>query len=86
MPERLTLAWWSTRPVWWAAVGVITGVFVVATAVARARRPGRTGSPGSGGLAAAGVAIGAVAAAYVGLEGPASAPRAVLASAGFVTA
>lgn len=82
VPGRLTVAWWSTRPVWWAAVLAVTGVLVSVTARAQAAlrrcRPG--GAPSSADLPTlwAGAALATVGAALVGLRGPASALLAVV--------
>jgi hypothetical protein len=75
-PERLTTAWWATRPLWWAAVLTVTVVFVLGTARARAwlglRRRGRARPPGGPTELRTVVAVIFVSAgaALVGLEGP----------------
>jgi hypothetical protein len=78
-PERLTAAWWLSRPLWWAAVLAVTALLVTLTGSARAalasRRPGR----GRGGdRPAAGAALAVAAAGCVGLWGPRTAGLAAL--------
>ena len=88
VPERLTTAWWLTRPLWWAAVLAVASGFVALTAAARARLTrGRTTTAAiSARRALTGVAVAAGAAAYVGLRGPGSATRAIICSMLFVAA
>jgi hypothetical protein len=84
VPDRLTGWWWATRPVWWAAVLAVTGALVAATAAVRARRRAADdGGDVAPRAAAAGVATAAAGAAFVGLEGPRSAAKALLSVALF---
>lgn len=88
VPERLTIEWWSTRPLWWAAVLALTMGFVGLTASARSTLAGRSrrADPPSVRRVVAGVVVAALAGAYVGLEGPATVPQAAVSSASFVGA
>jgi hypothetical protein len=83
VPERLTAAWWSTRPLWWAAVIVVALGFVAATAAVRGTIRGRSARPVEPGQvqAIAGVVLAAAGAALVGLRGPRTVPAAVACSA-----
>jgi hypothetical protein len=86
-PERLTTAWWLTRPLWWAAVlGVATG-FVLATSWVRGRlrRGDNDRSPPPEWQAALGVALAVGGAAMVGLRGPRSVPLALECAGLFIT-
>lgn len=88
VPSRLTVAWWATRPLWWAAVLAMATALVALTAIGRTwvghrRTDERTVSAGR---ALAGVVVSAAGGAYVGLEGPASGARAAVCSLLFVTA
>ena len=87
-PERLTVPWWLTRPLWWAAVLAVTLGFVVATAAVRSRlrRDDRAPGPPPTWRAALGVAVAAAGGALVGLRGPRTTPLAVACSALFVIA
>ncbi len=88
VPRRLTIAWWSTRPLWWAAVLAVAAILVALTAAARAKlaRRGAATAKISGRRAVAGIAVAAGAGAYVGLRGPASEARALACSTLFVAA
>lgn len=88
VPERLTVEWWSTRPLWWAAVLAVTMGFVGLTAFARSTLAGRSrrAGPPSVRRVVAGVFVAALAGAYVGLEGPATVSQAAVSSASFVVA
>lgn len=88
VPERLTAAWWVTRPLWWAAVITLALGLVLATAAARSRSRRRSAAPASPGLAGAvaGVVLAAVGAALVGLRGPRTPLLALECSALFVAA
>lgn len=72
VPDRLTPAWWLTRPVWWAAVLTVTAGFVGATSVVRARLAGRGRRPSRHAptQAVLGVVAAAAGGAVVGLRGP----------------
>lgn len=92
VPERLTPAWWLTRPVWWAIVLTLTAGFVAATAAGRSRLRALRTTTGSGrwtgrsGVNVAGLATAAAAAALVGLRGPRSVELALVCSALFLLA
>lgn len=98
VPERLTWLWWTTRPLWWAAVLGVTIAFVASTnrvrAAARRRAHGPTSTvPVATAVpevstvrAAAGVVTTAAAAALVGLRGPRTAALALACSVLFVAA
>jgi len=88
VPERLTTAWWLSRPIWWAAVVVVAVGFVATTAAVRsflARRSRPTTAPRTAG-ALAGVVLAAAGAGLVGLRGPRTAPLALACSALLVAA
>lgn len=86
VPERLTSAWWITRPLWWAAVIAVALGFVAATAAARGvlRNRSTPSTPLSRTCAIAGVAVAAAGAGLVGLRGPRTAPLALACSALFI--
>jgi hypothetical protein len=88
VPSRLTVAWWVTRPLWWAAVLAMATAFVALTAAGRAwlGRHRTDTRPIPTGRALAGVVGAAAAGAYVGLEGPGSSARAAVCSTLFVSA
>ena len=71
-PDRLTVAWWVTRPVWWAGVLGLTALLVAATAAGRSRlrRLGRPRPDARTGRLALGVVMATAGSALVGLEGP----------------
>jgi hypothetical protein len=71
-PDRLTVAWWVTRPLWWAGVLGLTALLVVATAAGRTRlrRLGRPRPDPHTGRLAVGVVVAAAGSALVGLDGP----------------
>jgi hypothetical protein len=73
-PERLTAAWWASRPLWWAAVLAVTAALVALTGTARTLLTSSGPGPVSGGgRPAAGAAVAVAAAGCVGLWGPRSA-------------
>jgi hypothetical protein len=87
VPERLTTAWWLTRPLWWGAVVAVSVGFVTATAAVRTWMQGRDGTPGAGPSApraVAGIVLAATGAAAVGLRGPRTGLAALACSALFV--
>ena len=84
VPRRLTLGWWLTRPVWWAAILTVTVAFVAATAPLRGRLAGDRRAPSRAPVAAVVVAAGT--AAFVGLRGPRTAALALLCIGGFALA
>lgn len=89
VPERLTPAWWVTRPLWWAAVVALAVSLVAATAAVRRKLRHRSGPTSSGpGIvqAVAGVVLTVAAAGLVGLRGPRTAQLAVTCSVLFVGA
>jgi hypothetical protein len=88
VPERLTAAWWSTRPLWWAAVIAVALGLVAATATVRVRIRRGSGQPAERDrtYAAAGVVLAAAGAGLVGLRGPRTVPLAAACSALFVAA
>jgi hypothetical protein len=95
VPDRLTVAWWLTRPIWWAAVLAVTVGLVLATDRVRRRPDGSAGTSSSGATSTgaaspvrlvAGVAMLTGAAAAVGLEGPHSLPLAAAWSGLFIGA
>jgi hypothetical protein len=89
-PTRLTIAWWVTRPLWWAAVLAVTlGLVLITDRVRRRLRH----PDGAGTVAAAspwrqigGVVTLAAGGAAVGLEGPRSLPLAAAWSTLFLLA
>lgn len=85
-PERLTVSWWLTRPLWFGAVIGVTFGFVVLTGAVRSRlarwRPRPL--PPSSQQATFGVIVAAAGAALVGLRGPRSIELAIVCSAAFV--
>lgn len=89
-PLRFTALWWSTRPLWWAAVIGVALLFVVITdrvrrslrRVASTRAPRRLTTP----RAVLGVAVLSAAGAAVGVKGPRTLPLATAWSVLFVTA
>lgn len=90
VPERLTTAWWLTRPLWWAAViGVALG-FVLATDAVRGRLRKKSRSaltqPQPVVVVLFGVVLTAAGAGLVGLRGPRSAPLALWCTGLFVAA
>jgi hypothetical protein len=88
VPERLTVAWWLTRVLWWAAVITVALGLVVATAAVRGRIRHRTAQPPEPGVAraVAGVVLTVAGAGLVGLRGPRTTLLAVICSALFVAA
>lgn len=84
-PERLTATWWLTRPLWWAAVLLVTLALVALTGAVRARRR-PTGDPPGSITAVVGVALATAGAALVGIRGPRTVELAVACSAAFVAA
>jgi hypothetical protein len=87
VPERLTVGWWLTRPLWWAAVLAVTGLLVVLTARGRTqlvRRHRDVPSSSGTGTMRIGVVVAAVGAAMVGLRGPASVALAAAALAALI--
>lgn len=89
LPERLTTGWWLVRPLWWVAVLGVTAALVAITEVVRRRGGGsrrRDRSEPSARTAAAGIGIGAAAAAIVGLEGPGTVGLAVVCTAALTLA
>lgn len=87
-PERLTIPWWLTRPLWWAAVLAVTLGFVLATAAVRARlrRDDHAPAPPPPWRAVLGIAVASAGGALVGLRGPRNTPLALACSALFVIA
>ena len=91
VPERLTLPWWLTRPLWWAAVlGVTAGLVLLTDAVGRHFRRSPTAGNGEAPSGRWVLLLGVVAltagGAVVGLEGPRSIPLAATCSTLFVGA
>ncbi len=88
VPERLTPAWWATRPLWWGAVIAVALGLVAATVAIRDWIRDRSGEPAVPGAAhaVAGVVLAAAAAALVGLRGPRTVPLAFACSVLFVAA
>lgn len=88
VPQRLTPAWWFTRPLWWAAVIAVAVGFVAATATVRSQLQRRFGEPASPSRASAlvGIALTAAGAALVGLRGPRTIALAAACSVPFVAA
>lgn len=84
VPERLTAAWWLTRPVWWLAILALTAGFVAATAPLRGVLGGDRRAVSRAPIAA--VAVAAATAAFVGLRGPRTAALALLCIGGFALA
>ena len=89
-PLRFTVAWWLSRPLWWAAVLAVAFGLVLVTDWVRHRFE-RVGPEHARGKHARprqllGVITLAAAGAAVGLEGPRSAPKAVAWSALFAMA
>jgi hypothetical protein len=82
VPERLSWAWWLSRPLWWAAVLAVTAAFVGLTALLRGRPP-RRAAP-SRATAVLGVVVTTAAAALVGLRGPRHADTALVCSVLFL--
>lgn len=87
-PERLTTAWWLTRPLWWGAVIGVALVFVLATDAARRRlrKPQRATNPLGWPVITLAVLLTTAGAALVGLRGPRSVPFALECSALFFSA
>jgi hypothetical protein len=85
-PERLTVAWWLTRPAWWLAVMAVTGALVALTELVRTRLPARGAASHRDWVTVTGVVVASAAGAYVGLEGPGTAGRAVVCTSLFVGA
>jgi hypothetical protein len=88
-PERLSPAWWLTRPLWYLAVLAVCAVLVAITATVRARLHARAlrrmqshasqnSSPPAIARLAVGTVVGAVGGAAVGLYGPGTVPRALV--------
>jgi hypothetical protein len=70
-PERLTAAWWGSRPLWWAAVLAVTAVLVTLTGTVRTLLASAARGPvPGGGRPVAGAAVAVAAAGCVGLWGP----------------
>jgi len=88
VPERLTGAWWWTRPIWWAAVITVALGFVATTAAvrARARRAAQPLRRTAHNRALAGVVLATTGAALVGARGPRTVELALACSALFVSA
>ena len=88
VPERLTLAWWATRPLWWAAVIALAIGLVAATAAVRRRFRSEGQQPSEPAViqAVAGVVLAVAGAALVGVRGPRTALSAAACSALFVGA
>lgn len=96
-PERFTVGWWLSRPLWWGAIIALTMVFVSITSkvLSRARPNGRgdgtsiivadAGAPARWRIAA-GTTTAATAAAAVGLHGPRTTGWAVGLSVGMTVA
>ena len=86
VPERLTVGWWLTRPLWWAAVLAVTGLLVVLTVRGRSLLVRRSSDVPSSRTATMriGVVVAAAGAATVGLRGPASVVLAVAALAALI--
>jgi hypothetical protein len=85
-PVRFTLAWWLSRPLWWAAVLAVAFGLVLATDRVRNRFERAGPGPGherGGARQLLGVITLTAAGAAVGLEGPREAPTAVAWSALF---
>ena len=87
VPDRLTVAWWLTRPLWWTAVLAVTLGFVLVTATVRARLGRRAGVMGAApaGRIELAVVVAAAAGAVVGLRGPRSTPLALACSGLFLS-
>lgn len=87
VPERLTSAWWLSRPLWWVAVIAVAVGLVALTDAGRRqlrnRAAPRESSPVTRGI---GVIATAAGAALVGLRGPRTALLALLCSFLFVGA
>lgn len=84
--DRLTTAWWLTRPFWYAAVLAATLGLVTATAAVARRLPHRQRAAGSARLPALGVLAATAAGAVAGLHGPVDAESAVAMTTLFVAA
>lgn len=83
-PGRLTVGWWLSRPLWWAAILAVALALVVGTdRVRRTLRSTEHGHTSSTVRAVFGASILAAAGAAVGLEGPHSLPLAATWSALF---
>jgi hypothetical protein len=86
VPDRLTAAWWLTRPLWWSAVIGLATAFVVITDMVRRRfrrRPHADAPPDTTWVLAAVVLV-AAGGGLVGLRGPRSVPLAITCSALFI--
>ncbi|MFN8052858.1 MAG: hypothetical protein U0Q22_15540 [Acidimicrobiales bacterium] len=89
VPTRLTGWWWASRPLWFAAVMLITAALVrLASGMRRRSRaggaPGETNPAPSTGVLWAGVALVTVGAAVVGLKGPRTVLTAAICAVTFV--
>jgi hypothetical protein len=84
VPERLTAAWWWTRPIWWAAVITVALGFVTATAAVQARS--RRSAQPSLRWALTGIVFATAGAGLVGLRGPRTVVLAAACSLLFVAA
>jgi hypothetical protein len=87
-PDRLTAAWWFTRPAWWAGVLGLTALLVAATAAGRIRlrRLGRPRPDARTGRLALGVVVATAGSALVGLEGPRDVALAAACTGAFLAA
>ena len=87
-PERLTRAWWLTRPLWFAIVLGLAAALVAGTAAIRTRlaSPTSRATAGPPRCAWLGITIASVAAATVGLKGPTSLGWAAICTALFAMA
>jgi hypothetical protein len=91
VPDRLTVDWWLTRPLWWAAVLGVTALLIalssalghVAHQLASRGSQSAPARPGSDTALRVGVVTATAGAALVGLEGPRSVPLALVCSALF---
>jgi hypothetical protein len=86
VPDRLTVLWWLTRPVWWIAVLAVTTGFVRLTAGFGSRRSGQDRAPvaSPGGQLGVAIVVASAGGAVVGLRGPRTIVLAVVCSALFV--
>ena len=79
-PDRLTTAWWLTRPLWLAVVLGITALLVAVTGRVSERLTGRAVDPGrppaGSSTVMAGLVLSTCGAAVVGLKGPRTLPAA----------
>lgn len=83
-PTRFGLAWWMSRPLWFALVAGLTSLFVIVTAFVQKKFRDPLIGRKTGLLFQFGVALSVVGSGVIGLYGPRTLPGAMIASCSLV--